>query len=41
MLPTVNLTTIDQVRRRFVDRQAMFDSVLDWHNYLKQNSHVE
>src|SRR6056297_3577553 len=33
-LEAINLTSMDQVRRRFVDRQAMVDSVLDWHKFL-------
>ncbi|TWU59551.1 hypothetical protein V7x_55670 [Crateriforma conspicua] len=40
-LPCVNLTSMAQVRQRFVDRQAMVDSVLDWHNYLTDNSTAE
>jgi len=33
-LESINLTSMDQVRRKFVDRQAMVESVTDWHNYL-------
>ena len=40
-LPRINLTSEEQVRRRFVDRQAMVDSVADWHNYLLETDKAE
>jgi hypothetical protein len=33
-LAAINLTSINQIRRRFVDRKAMLDYVVDWHDYL-------
>jgi hypothetical protein len=33
-LESINLTSMEQVCRRFLDRQAMVDSVMNWHNYL-------